>query len=49
MDSKPSNPLVDPGKVRWHATTEAALAAAKSSKKPVLVFQMMGQLDHRFC
>ena len=46
---KPANPSVDPGLVHWHATTEVALAAAKLSKKPVLVFQMMGQLDHQFC
>lgn len=44
-----ANPIVEPGKVHWHKTTEAALAAAKVSNKPVLVFQMMGQLDHQFC
>jgi hypothetical protein len=48
-DANPINPVVEPGKVHWHATTEAAFAAAKSSQKPVLVFHMMGQLDHRFC
>ncbi len=48
-DTKPTNPMVEPGKVHWHATTEAALAAAKASAKPVLVFHMMGQLDHQFC
>ena len=48
-EEKPANPSVEPGKVHWHATTEVALAAAKLSKKPVLVFQMMGQLDHQFC
>ena len=46
---KPENPLVEPGKVHWHATAEAAFDAAKASKKPVLVFHMMGQLDHQFC
>ncbi len=49
IEAKPANPLVEPGKVHWHATTEVALAAAKLSKKPVLVFQMMGQLDQQFC
>jgi hypothetical protein len=44
-----ANPEVDPGKVHWHATTEAACLAAKASKKPVLVFHMMGRLDHQFC
>lgn len=46
---KPVNSKVEPGKVHWHATTELAFAAAKVSKKPVLVFHMMGQLDHQFC
>ena len=46
---KPANSKVEPGKVHWHATTELALAAALVSKKPVLVFHMMGQLDHQFC
>jgi hypothetical protein len=49
VDSKPTNPVVEPGKVHWHPTTSAAFAAAKASKKPVLVFHMMGQLDHQFC
>ncbi len=49
IEAKPANPSVEPGKVHWHATTEVALAAAKLSKKPVLVFQMMGQLDRQFC
>ena len=46
---KPANSKVEPGKVHWHATTELALAAAMMSKKPMLVFHMMGQLDHQFC
>jgi len=47
--TKPTNPVVEPGKVHWHATTTDAFAAAKESKKPVLVFHMMGQLDRQFC
>ena len=43
------NPKVEPGKVRWHETFAAACAAAKKSGKPVLLFQMMGKLDERFC
>jgi hypothetical protein len=43
------NPKVEPGKVRWHATLDAACAAAKKSGKPVLLFQMMGKLDDQFC
>lgn len=45
----PSNPTVEPGKVRWHPTFAAACDAAKKSGKPVLVFHMMGQLDKQFC
>lgn len=43
------NPKVEPGKVRWHADLAAACAAAEQSGKPVLLFQMMGKLDDRFC
>jgi hypothetical protein len=44
-----TNPTVPPGKVRWHATFGAACQAARKSGKPVLLFQMMGQLDQQFC
>ncbi len=43
------NPKVQPGKVRWHKDLDTACAAAKKSGKPVLLFQMMGRLDDRFC
>jgi len=43
------NPKVAPGKVRWHANLETARAASGKSGKPVLLFQMMGNLDARFC
>lgn len=43
------NPKVEPGKVRWHKDFAAACAAAQKSAKPVLLFQMMGKLDQRFC
>jgi hypothetical protein len=43
------NPTVEPGKVSWHPSLEAARAAAAESGKPVLLFQMMGRLDHQFC
>jgi hypothetical protein len=43
------NPKVQPGKVRWHANFADACAAAQKSGKPVLLFQMMGKLDDRFC
>lgn len=44
-----ANPKVVPGKVAWHAGFDAAREAAKKSGKPVLLFQMMGQLDDRYC
>ena len=43
------NPKVEPGKVRWHADFAAACRAAGRSGKPVLLFQMMGRLDQKFC
>lgn len=43
------NPKAEPGKVRWHADFEAARAASRKSRRPVLLFQMMGNLDDRFC
>ncbi len=45
----PTNRTVEPGKVQWHASFEAAQAAAKQSGKPVLLFHMMGALDKQFC
>lgn len=43
------NPRVAPGKVNWHASFEAACEASKKSGKPVLLFQLLGQLDKQFC
>jgi hypothetical protein len=40
---------VAPGLVRWHASADEARAAARTSGKPVLVFQMLGRLDDEFC
>ncbi len=45
----PANPTAEPGKVVWHDDLEAACAASRESGKPVLLFQMMGNLDDRFC
>jgi hypothetical protein len=44
-----TNPKVEPGRVRWHPTFEAACRASIRSGKPVLLFQMMGKLDDQFC
>lgn len=43
------NPKVEPGKVHWHKTFADACRGAQQSRKPVLLFQMMGNLDERFC
>jgi hypothetical protein len=43
------NPKVEPGAVKWHATLDDACKAAAKSGKPVLLFQMMGKLDEKFC
>ncbi|MDF1798509.1 MAG: hypothetical protein P1V81_04990 [Planctomycetota bacterium] len=40
---------VAPGLVAWHPDRAAALAAARTSGRPVLLFQMLGRLDERFC
>lgn len=42
------NPRVEPGKVKWHEDFAAACRASGASGKPVLLFQLMGQLDQRF-
>ena len=39
----------DPAVVRWHASYEEALAASRVSKKPVLLFQLLGRLDDALC
>jgi hypothetical protein len=43
------NPTVEPGKVKWHQNYDQACAAAARSKKPVLLFHLMGKLDDKFC
>jgi hypothetical protein len=43
------NPNVPAGKVHWHPSFDAARKAAEKSRKPVLLFQMMGKLDDQFC
>jgi len=42
------NPKVAPGKVNWHDDFRAAKKASRRSGKPVLHFQLLGQLDQRF-
>lgn len=40
---------VAPGRINWHKEFSAARAAARKSGKPILLFQMLGNLDERFC
>ena len=42
------NPKVRPGDVSWHPDFDTACAAAAKSGRPVLLFQMMGNLDEEF-
>jgi len=48
-DSTFVNPKVEPGAVKWHATLDDACKASAKSGKPVLLFQMMGNLNEKFC
>ncbi|MGB6044843.1 MAG: hypothetical protein WBF93_16940 [Pirellulales bacterium] len=45
----PTNPKVAPGKVSWHPDFAAACEASRKSGKPVLHFQLLGNLDDQFC
>ena len=47
--AKAKNPKVAAGKVDWHPDFAAALLASRKSGKPVMLFQLMGNLDDRFC
>lgn len=47
-DDATNNPEVQPGLVRWHADWEQAKSAAARSGKPILLFQLLGQLDREF-
>ena len=42
------NPKVQPGKVSWHADFAVACKTSRQSGKPVLLFQLLGQLDQRY-
>lgn len=44
-----ANPRVAPGLVRWHADLAGARRAAVDSRRPVLLFQLLGELDREFC
>ncbi|MBC8352652.1 MAG: hypothetical protein H8E66_11720 [Planctomycetes bacterium] len=42
------NSRVQPGLVRWHPDWEHAKLAGAQSGKPILLFQLLGQLDREF-
>ncbi len=44
-----SNPKVKPGNVNWYSNLEAACNASQQSGKPVLLFQLLGNLDDKYC
>lgn len=44
-----SDRKVTPGKVHWHRSLADAIVAAEKTKKPVLHFQLLGDLDQEFC
>jgi hypothetical protein len=44
-----SNPGVTPGLVCWHSSFAEACEASTRTHKPVLLFQLLGKLDHQFC
>ena len=46
--SKTDNPSVEPGLVEWHSDLATAALQSKISGKPVLHFQLLGQLNQRF-
>ncbi|HRX77510.1 MAG TPA: hypothetical protein P5307_00535 [Pirellulaceae bacterium] len=44
-----TNVKVKPGDVTWHSDFAVACEASKQSGKPVLFFQLLGELDDEFC
>ena len=42
-------PVRGTAQVTWHADVDAAKAAAAKSRKPILLFQLLGKLDDEFC
>ena len=45
---KSKSQAAQPGKVNWHSNLAMACQQSKVSGKPVLHFQLLGQLDQRF-
>lgn len=49
VPAKPSMAKVQPGLVNWRGNLSDALSASKVSGKPVLLFQLLGNLDDAYC
>ncbi len=39
----------NPASIRWHTSYDEALAASRVSKRPVMLFQLLGKLDDALC
>jgi len=48
VDQSEKSQTVEPGRVKWHASFAQACRQSRTSGKPVLHFQLLGQLDQRF-
>lgn len=48
VEPEQDNPTCSPGLVNWHSNWDAARKASEQSGKPVLLFQLLGQLDQTF-
>jgi hypothetical protein len=44
-----SSQRVQPGLVAWHANYQEAVDASRASGKPVLLVQLLGRMDEKFC
>ena len=42
-------PRKQPGLVAWHDSRDGAITAAGRSGRPVMLFQLLGDLDRGFC
>ncbi len=49
LDATKLKSAYTPGKVKWHASFDKAVEAAKKSGKPIMLFQLLGNLDEEFC
>ena len=45
----PAPPPAPTTKVRWHSSFDRALLASAESGRPVMLFQLLGNLDDEFC